>query len=50
MPIEGGENEPGAATLCRVRLTRKGKPIKRDYCAFWKADIPDIILKNLRIY
>ena len=39
MPIEGGENEPGAAAaLCRVRLTRKGKPIKRNYCAFWKTD------------
>lgn len=39
MPIEGGKNESGAAAaLCRVRLTRKGKPIKRNYCAFWKAD------------
>ncbi|MDO5541504.1 MAG: LysR family transcriptional regulator [Eubacteriales bacterium] len=39
MPIEGGENEPGfAATLRRVLLTRKGKPIKRNYCAFWKTD------------
>lgn len=39
MPIEGVENEPGAAaTLCRMRLTRKGKPIKRKYCAFWKTD------------
>lgn len=39
MPIEGGENEPGfAATLRRILLTRKGKPIKRNYCAFWKTD------------
>lgn len=39
MPIEGGENEPGfAATLRRIRLTRKGKPIKQNYCAFWKTD------------
>ena len=39
MPIEGGENEPGfAATLRRILLTRKGKPIKRNYCAFWKMD------------
>lgn len=39
MPIEGGENEPGfAATLRRVLLTRKGKAIKRNYCAFWKTD------------
>lgn len=39
MPIEGGANEPGfAAALCRIRLIRKGKPMKRNYCAFWKAD------------
>lgn len=39
MPIEGGENEPGfAAALRRILLTRKGKPIKRNYCAFWKTD------------
>lgn len=39
MPIEGGENEPGfAAALRRILLTRKGKPIKRSYCAFWKTD------------
>lgn len=39
MPIEGGENEPGFATaLRRILLTRKGKPIKRNYCAFWKTD------------
>lgn len=39
MPIEGGENEPGfAAALHRILLTRKGKPIKRNYCAFWKTD------------
>lgn len=39
MPVEGGGNEPwAAAALCRVRLTRKEKPIKRNYCAFWKTD------------
>ncbi|MBP3477030.1 MAG: LysR family transcriptional regulator [Lachnospiraceae bacterium] len=39
MPIEGGENEPEfAAALRRMLLTRKGKPIKRNYCAFWKTD------------
>ncbi len=39
MPIEGGEHEPGkAAALGRVLLTRRGNPIKRTYCAFWKAD------------
>lgn len=43
MPIEGGENEPGfAAALRRILLTRKGKTIKRKYCAFWKADIQGI--------
>lgn len=39
MPIEGGESEPGfAAALRRVLLTRRGKPISRNYCAFWKTD------------
>lgn len=39
MPIEGGEHEPGAAaSFGRVLLTRRGNPIKRTYCAFWKAD------------
>lgn len=39
MPIEGGEHEPGtAAAFGRVLLTRRGNPIKRTYCAFWKAD------------
>lgn len=39
MPIDGGEHEPGAAAaLGRVLLTRRGNPIKRTYCAFWKAD------------
>lgn len=38
MPIEGEKNEPGyAATLRRVPLMRRGKPISRNYCAFWKA-------------
>ena len=39
MPIEGGEHEPGAAAAFgRVLLTRRGNPIRRTYCAFWKAD------------
>ncbi|MGI6010845.1 MAG: LysR family transcriptional regulator [Ruminococcus sp.] len=39
MPVEGGENEPGfAPVLSRVLLVRRGNPIKRTYCAFWKAD------------
>lgn len=39
MLIEGGEREPGAAaSFGRVLLTRRGNPIKRTYCAFWKAD------------
>ena len=40
MPVEG-DGQPvqqfGAA-LHRVPLLRSGKPIKRNYCAFWKAD------------
>ena len=39
MPIDGGEHEPdAAASFGRVLLTRRGNPIKRTYCAFWKAD------------
>lgn len=39
MPTEGGAHEPGStAALARVLLTRKGSPIKRTYCAFWKED------------
>lgn len=39
MPAEGGEmNRERRQALCRVRLARKGRPIKRTYCAFWKAD------------
>ncbi len=39
MPIEGGERVPGVtAPLGRILLTRKGKPIRRNYCAFWKLD------------
>jgi len=39
MPIEGGENEPAfAANLRRILLIRKGKTIRRNYCAFWKED------------
>ena len=39
MPIEGGVHEFGAAAaLGRVLLTRRGNPIKRTYCAFWKKD------------
>lgn len=39
VPIEGVRNnlEMGTA-LRRIRLVRNGKPIKRNYCAFWKAD------------
>lgn len=39
MPIEGGVHEAeSAVALGRVRLTRRGNPIRRTYCAFWKAD------------
>lgn len=39
MPIEGGSQELGStASLSRVLLTRRGNPIKRTYCAFWKED------------
>ena len=39
MPVEGRGNAPDfAPALCRIRLTRKGKAIRRKYCAFWKTD------------
>lgn len=39
MPVEGsGQTMPFGATLCHVPLLRGGKPIRRNYCAFWKAD------------
>lgn len=39
IPIEGGENEPAFAKgLRRIRLTRRGKAIRRNYCVFWKTD------------
>lgn len=39
MPVEGAGNEPGfTAALRRICLIRKGKPIFRNYCAFWKVD------------
>lgn len=42
MPIEGGENTINfSQTISRVILCRGDKPIKRNYCAFWKADSSD---------
>lgn len=39
MPVEGAWNSVQVGTaLRRIRLTRNGKPIRRNYCAFWKAD------------
>lgn len=39
MPVEGGKQAVQfGTTLCHVPLLRGGKPIKRNYCAFWKAD------------
>ncbi len=39
LPIEGG-NSPTqyAQTMIRRSLCRSGKPIRRNYCAFWKVD------------
>lgn len=42
MPIEGGVQPPQfGKTLRRVPLIRSGKPIRRNYCAFWRAGHPD---------
>lgn len=38
MPIEGGKPERFGSAIRRVALCRDGNPIKRNYCAFWKAD------------
>ncbi|MDY4610465.1 MAG: LysR family transcriptional regulator [Sphaerochaetaceae bacterium] len=39
LPIEGGEQPPQfGSSLRRIPLLREGKPIRRTYCAFWKAD------------
>lgn len=40
MPVEG-DGQPVqqfGTTLHRIPLLRNGKPIRRNYCAFWKAD------------
>lgn len=37
LPVEGAPRQHAqAAPLCRVPLLRDGKPILRNYCAFWK--------------
>ncbi len=39
LPIEGGEAPVQfAETIARLPLCRNGKPICRNYCAFWKVD------------
>lgn len=39
MPVDGIRNPSfQETTVCRIGLTRRKKPIKRKYCAFWKAD------------
>lgn len=39
VPVEGAADESGAAAaLRRVRLIRNGKPMKKNYCAFWKVN------------
>ena len=40
MPVEGDSEsvQQFGTTLHRVPLMRNGRPIRRNYCAFWKAD------------
>lgn len=47
MPVEGtvGTLQFGT-TLYHVPLLRGGKPIKRNYCAFWKVDNSDYYIKK----
>lgn len=39
MPIDGSKsNIHLGSAICHIKLTRNAKPVKRNYCAFWKAD------------
>lgn len=39
MPVEGGENHTEIGkNLRRILLHRNGKPVCRNYCAFWRTD------------
>lgn len=39
MPVEGNHQSPGCGEeMRRIPLVRSGKPITRNYCAFWKQD------------
>lgn len=41
LPVEGGTLPPQFAdTLVCLPLYRKGKPVRHNYCAFWRADSP----------
>lgn len=35
MPVEGGDSFQFTATIRRLLLLRNGKPVIRNYCAFW---------------
>lgn len=36
--VDGEDAAETTGNLCRIKLIRSGKPVKRNYCAFWKAD------------
>lgn len=47
MLIEGIRNDLQVGlAIRRIRLIRRGKPIKRNYCAFWKADNSGYYIEN----
>lgn len=47
LPIEGGSAPAGfAETIRRLPLCRNARPIRRNYCAFWKADRSDIPIEK----
>ena len=47
MPIEGNEGTAQLGiSLRNIPLIRNGKRIKRNYCAFWKADNANIHVLN----
>ena len=36
--VDGEDAAETTGNLCRIKPIRSGKPVKRNYCAFWKAD------------
>ena len=48
LPLEGGERQ-AAEPLTRVPLVRNGEPILRTYCAFWKKENANPLIRQYLI-